>query len=230
MHMKRSLLTIFAIIPLSLSAQNLYFSGGYILDRPTIKDGLRENGFVSEVNGTTQIDKIKQSGFSIGVGTVLKTKKTSTFGLRIEAAYEMLQLTLDRTLTTQQTLFTPQTTFSSQETANNSYLRLTPSISYCKLQRGKKSYQADLGFSQLVHLAGWKENSSFTAVHVSAGYGYGGILLKAGGEIGLSNSMGGEGKAYNVLSKRFFAGVTVYPHLLKRKKSEGLGGHDNYKF
>jgi hypothetical protein len=104
--------------------------------------------------------------------------------------------------------------------SNNSYLRFTPSFSYYKLRRSGKSYQADLGFSQLVHLGGWSENSSFSAVHASAGIGYGGILLKAGTEIGLSNTFGGEGKAYRAQSKRFFVGVNIYPFLLRKEKKK----------
>jgi hypothetical protein len=220
MCMKKLLFTLLAFVPISLLAQNVYVTGGYVLDRPTINDGLKENGLSTTTNGQTQINKISQNGFFAGAGVVLKTKKTSTFGLRLEAAYERHALTLDRTVTTQMAPFTEQTTFADNISASNSYLRLTPSLSYYKLQRSGKSYQADLGFTQLVHLGGWKENSSFSAVHASAGIGYGGILLKAGTEIGLSNTFGGEGKAYRAQSKRFFVGVNIYPFLLMKEKKK----------
>jgi hypothetical protein len=215
--MKKLLLALLCL-PLSLSAQKLYFTGGYVMDRPTLRDGTKENGLVSNVNGSTYINKIGQNGFYAGAGLFLKAKKTSTFGFRAEAAYEHFNQTMERTVTTQETAFTPQQTFASDITSTNSYLRLTPTISYCQLKRSGRSYQADLGLSQLIHLSGWKDNSSFTAVHVSAGIGYKGVLLKAGGEIGLVNTLAGEGRGYTAFSKRFFAGLVVYPSLFRKPK------------
>lgn len=215
--MKKLLFAVLCL-PLSLKAQKLYLTGGYVIDRPTVRDGLKENGMVDEMNGSIQVNKIKQAGFFAGAGLYLKAKKTSTFGFRGEAAFERHSLAMERTVTTQETPFTPQSTFASDISASNSYLRLTPTLSYCQLKRSGKSYQADFGLSQLVHLGGWKENSSFTAVHISAGIGYRGILLKAGGEVGLRNTLGGEGKDYKAMSKRFFGGIVIYPSLFKKAK------------
>ena len=169
--MKKLLFAVLCL-PLSLKAQKLYLTGGYVIDRPTVRDGLKENGMVDEMNGSIQVNKIKQAGFFAGAGLYLKAKKTSTFGFRGEAAFERHSLAMERTVT----------------------------------------------LSQLVHLGGWKENSSFTAVHISAGIGYRGILLKAGGEVGLRNTLGGEGKDYKAMSKRFFGGIVIYPSLFKKAK------------
>ena len=60
--MKKLLFAVLCL-PLSLKAQKLYLTGGYVIDRPTVRDGLKENGMVDEMNGSIQVNKIKQAGF-----------------------------------------------------------------------------------------------------------------------------------------------------------------------
>ncbi len=219
--MKKLLIVLFTLTPLLALSQDVYVTGGYVLDRPTIKDGIKENGYVTTVNGRTEIEKIRQNGFFAGVGAVVKTKKTSTFGLRVEAAFEQHTLHMQRLVTTQEVPFAPQETFQSNISTNNSYLRLSPTISYVKKKDNGMLYQADLGISQIMHLGGWKESSSYTAVLASAGIGYKGFVLKAGTEIGLVNTLGGDGNDYKIYSKRFFAGLNVHfveVFNLKKKK------------
>lgn len=219
--MKKLLIVLLTITPLFALSQDVYVTGGYVLDRPTIRDGIKLNGYVTEVNGLTEIEKIRQNGFFAGIGAVVKAKKTSTFGLRVEAAFEQHTLHMQRQVTTQQVPFGPQETSQFNISTNNSYLRLSPTISYVKKKDNGMLYQADLGISQIMHLGGWKESSSYTAVLASAGVGYKGIVLKLGTEIGLVNTLGGEGNDYKIYSKRFFAGVNVHfveVFNLKKKK------------
>jgi hypothetical protein len=221
--MKKLFIALFILTPLFASAQSIYLAGGYVMDRPTVTDGLKENGYVTDVNGKTQIDHVKQNGFFVGVGTILKPKKTATFGLRIEAAYERQFLHMERTITAQVTPFMPQETFQSNVSSNNNYLRLTPTFSYIKKKNANTSYMADLGLTEMIHLGGYRESSSYLAVHASAGISYKYLALRAGAEIGAQNTLGGESKAYEVYSKRFFVGLNfnfVDAFGLKKKKVE----------
>lgn len=216
--MKRLLTGILVIAPFVAGAQDLYITGGYAADRPTVNDRTT-SGLVNPANGYTEINSIKQNGFFAGLGIAMKNKKTSRFGLRAEVAYEHYNLDMQTTVTTQETPFSFQTTSPVAVTSSNSYLRLSPTISYYLLKRNSKNYQVDLGISQLMHLGGFKDSRSITAVHVSGSFGYNGILLKAGFEQGLGNTLGGErADDYNAASKRYFVGVNVYPFLIMKPK------------
>lgn len=222
--MKKLFITILLSTPLAAQAQSVYVAGGYVMDRPSIRDGLRENGILTEMNGSTQIDKIKQNGFFAGLGIILKPKKTATFGLRIEAAYERQSLHTERTFTTQMKPFMPQEVFQSNLSANNDYLRITPTISYVKPKASGVSYLFDLGLTQMIHLGGYTESSSYLAVHASAGVRYSYFTLRAGAEVGMQNMLGGETKDYEIYSKRFFAGLNfnfIDAFGLKKKKTIG---------
>ncbi len=206
--MKKLFIAILLSTPLFSNAQSVYVSGGYVMDRPSITDGVKENGMVTDVNGKTQIDKIRQNGFYVGLGTILKAKKTSNFGLRIEAAYERQGLHMERTVTTQSQPFMPQETFQSNLSENNNYLRVSPTISYVKQKKDSKlTYVADLGLTQMIHLGGYTESSSYLAVHGSAGLQYSYFTVRVGAEAGMQNTLGGQSKDYEIYSKRFFAGL-----------------------
>lgn len=223
--MKKLLIAILLLTPLFTRAQSIYVAGGYVMDRPSIRDGLKENGIVTDVNGKTQIDKIRQNGFFAGMGVILKPKKTATFGLRIEAAYERQSLHTERTITTQSKPFMPQETFQANISANNDYLRITPTISYIKKKSSGISYLFDLGLTEMIHLGGYTESSSYLAAHVSAGLRYSYVALRLGAEVGMQNTLGGETKDYEIYSKRFFAGVNfnfVDAFNLKKKKEREL--------
>lgn len=224
--MKKLFITILVSTPLFTSAQSVYLSGGYVMDRPSIRDGMKDNGIVTDMNGSTQIDKIRQNGFYVGLGTILKPKKTSTFGLRIEAAFERQGLHMERTITTQSQPFMPQETSQSNLSANNNYLRVTPTISYVKQKKNSKlTYVADLGLTQMIHLGGYTESSSYLAVHGSAGLQYSYFTVRVGAEAGMQNTLGGQSKDYEIYSKRFFAGLNfnfVDAFGLKKKKGTSM--------
>lgn len=222
--MKKLLIAILLSTPLLTHAQSMYLSGGYVMDRPSIRDGIKENGIATDVNGSTQVNKIRQNGFYAGLGTILKPKKTSTFGLRIEAAYERHGIHLERMVTAQTQPFMPQETFPANVSANNDYLRLTPTISYVKQKKNSRlTYVADLGLTQMIHLGGYAESSSYLAVHGSVGLQYSYFTVRAGAEAGMQNTLGGQTKDYEIYSKRFFAGLNfnfIDAFGLKKKTTE----------
>jgi hypothetical protein len=219
--MKRVLFAILALSPLAASAQDLYITGGYSIDNPRIKDGIR-SGYDGWLNGESNLNNVRQAGFFAGLGVNLKAKKASSLGLRLEAAYERTNFEMQTTVRAQLTPFHEPEEFDFKITESNTYIRLSPTLSYYKLRRSAMNYQVDLGLSQFIHVTGWRDNSSFTAIHVSAGIGYGGILFKAGADLGMGNMLAGEDEDFNVRSRRFFAGVNIYPFMLIAKRKTAV--------
>ncbi|MBL7717777.1 MAG: hypothetical protein JNL72_02990 [Flavipsychrobacter sp.] len=222
--MKQLLLALFTFSASVAAAQDVYVLGGFVTNTPTLRFNTNSNGLTGDVNGATRLNKISERGYAAGLGMMLKTKPTATFGARIETNFEHYTTTVDRTVTRQVVPFAPQETLTEVQGYPSNYLRLSASITYARVHVQKLNFQADLGYSQVLTINGWNTITPYSNVVVSGGLGYRGILLKAGSEIGLNNMLRGAG-SYKGYAKRYFVGLNIYPRtLFARKKKEDKPG------